>query len=136
MNERSGKVLLGLALLLTGGFVLLDLLGIDGGHFLGVLIPGLIMLYGARKVIKGSGSRFFGILVFLFGLLMMIGKLHLLFNVILAIGVIYLGYRLIRRRDKSDEHMPTRWERQWAQQVLKEDALDRWERQTTQKQPY
>ncbi|MED1876454.1 hypothetical protein NSQ24_05800 [Brevibacillus sp. FSL L8-0520] len=134
MSERSGKVLLGLALLLTGGFVLLDQLGIDGGDFLGVLIPGLIMLYGARKVIGSSGSRFWGILIFLFGLLMLIGKLHLLFNVVLAIGVIYLGYRFIRRSDKTHDSMPTVWERQWARQVLKEDTLDSWEHRIAKKQ--
>ncbi|MEJ8548634.1 LiaF transmembrane domain-containing protein [Brevibacillus borstelensis] len=134
MSERSGKVLLGLALLLTGGFVLMDLIGIDAGDFLGVLIPGLIMLYGARKVMGSSGSRFWGILVFLFGLLMLIGKLHLLFNIALAIGVIYLGYRFIRRKDKTDDSMPAAWERQWARQVLKEDALDSWEHRVTRKQ--
>ncbi|USG64763.1 hypothetical protein NDK47_21965 [Brevibacillus ruminantium] len=136
MNERSGKVLLGLALLLTGGFVFLDLLGIHSGRFLGILIPGLIMLYGARKLMSGSGSRFWGLLVFLFGLLMLIGKLHLLFNVIIAVGVIYLGYRLIRRHDRSDDHMPTVWEKQWAERVLKEDALDNWEHRVTKKETF
>jgi lia operon protein LiaI len=133
MSERSGKVLLGLVLLLVGALVLLDQFGIDGGDFLGVLIPAVIMLYGAQKVMSGSGSRFWGILVFLFGLLMLIGKLDLLFHNLLAIGIIYLGYRLIKRRDIPVETAPSALERQWAKQVLREDVLDQWERHVLKK---
>lgn len=133
MSERSGKVLLGLVLLLVGVLVLLDQFGIDGGDFLGILIPALIMLYGAKKVMSGSGSRFWGILVFLFGLLMLIGKLDLLFHNLLAIGIIYLGYRLIRRRVNPEEAAPSALERHWAKQVLREDVLDQWERNVLKK---
>ncbi|WNC15841.1 LiaF transmembrane domain-containing protein [Brevibacillus brevis] len=134
MSERSGKFLLGLVLLLIGGLVLLDQLGIDSGDILGLLVPGVIMLYGARKVLGHGGSRFWGVLVFLFGLLMLFGKLHLLFHSILAIGVIYLGYRLIRPAPTPKEG-PPEWERQWAKSVLKEDVLDRWEKNATRNQP-
>jgi lia operon protein LiaI len=127
MSERSGKVLIGLVLLLVGALVLLDQFGIDSGEILGILIPAVIMLYGAKKVLSGSGSRFWGMLVFLFGLLMLIGKLELLFHNLLAIGVIYLGYRLIKRRDMPAETAPSALERHWAKQVLKEDVLDQWE---------
>ncbi|MGG1664288.1 LiaF transmembrane domain-containing protein [Brevibacillus sp. NRS-1366] len=134
MSERSGKILLGLVLLLIGGLVLLDQLGIDSGDLIGVLIPVVIMLYGARKVMGSSGSRFWGVLVFLFGLLMLFGKLHLLFHSILAIGVIYLGYRLLRPQPEPKE-APKAWERQWAKGILKEDSLDDWEKSVTRRQP-
>ncbi|HBZ80720.1 MULTISPECIES: hypothetical protein [Brevibacillus] len=134
MSERSGKVLLGLVLLLIGGLVLLDQIGIDFGDLIGLLIPGVIMLYGARKIMGQSGSRFWGIVIFLFGFLMLIGKLHLLFHGLLAIGVIYLGYRLLRPSHVPKEAPPA-WERQWAQKVLKEDALDAWEKDVTRRQP-
>jgi len=134
MSERSGKILLGLVLLLIGGLVLLDQLGIDSGDLIGVLIPAVIMIYGARKVMGSSGSRFWGVLVFLFGLLMLFGKLHLLFHSILAIGVIYLGYRLLRPQPEHKE-APKAWERQWAQGILKEDSLDDWEKNVTRRQP-
>lgn len=126
MGERSGKILLGLVLLLIGGLVLLDQVGIDSGDVIGLLIPAVIMIYGARKIMGSSGSRFWGILIFLFGFLMLIGKLHLLFTSLLAVGVIYLGYRLIRSKDVSKE-APPEWERQWARRVLKEESLDQWE---------
>lgn len=132
MSERSGKFLLGLVLLLIGGLVLLDQIGIDFGDVLGWVIPGLIMIYGARKVLGHGGSRFWGVLIFTFGLLMLIGKLHLLFHGLLAIGLIYLGYSLLRHKDPPKE-APAEWERQWAQRVLKEDALDHWEKGMTKK---
>jgi len=127
MGERSGKFLLGLVLLLIGGMVLLDQIGIDGGKMIGVLISGVLMFYGARKILGASGSRFWGVLVFLFGFLMLIGKLNLLFTSLLAIGIIYLGYRLIRR-ENTEKEAPPEWERQWARKVLQEDSLDRWEK--------
>jgi lia operon protein LiaI len=127
MGERSGKVLLGLVLLMVGGLILLDLIGIDMGDIIGVLIAAVIMVYGARKIMRSSGSRFWGVLLFLFGFLMLIGKLDLFFTSLLAIGVIYLGYRLIRSKDHSEE-VPSEWERQWAKRVLREtDSLDQWE---------
>lgn len=127
MGERSGKILLGLVLLLIGGLVLLDQIGIDSGDVIGLLIPAVIMIYGARKIMGSSGSRFWGILIFMFGFLMLIGKLHLLFTSLLAVGVIYLGYRLIRSKDDVSKEAPPEWERQWARRVLKEETLDQWE---------
>jgi lia operon protein LiaI len=128
MSERSGKVLLGLLLLLAGALIFLDEAGIDAGDLFQVLIPGAIMVYGARKVIGSSGSKFWGAAIFLFGLLMLVGKLHLLFSSLLAVVVIYIGYRLIRRRPEPDD-IPSLMERQWAKKILQEDALDRWERE-------
>jgi lia operon protein LiaI len=133
MSERSGKVLLGLVLLLVGTLVILDQLGIDGGDLFGILIPAVIMIYGAKKVVRGSGSKFWGVLVFLFGLLMLIGKLDLLFTNLLAIAIIYLGYRLIRRRDIPTQPAPSALEQYWARQILKEDTLDRWEHELAKK---
>ncbi len=135
MSERSGKVLLGLVLLLVGTLVILDQFGIDGGDLFGIFIPAVIMIYGAKKVVSGSGSKFWGVVIFLFGLLMLIGKLDLLFTNLLAIVIIYMGYRLLKRRDVPTESAPSALERQWAQQVLKEDALDRWERNLASKRP-
>lgn len=130
MGERSGKVILGLSLLVVGVLLLLDQLGLVKNVFQ-ILIPGLIMLYGAKKVIsnESAGKKGFGVFVFLFGFLMMIGKLHLLFSSLLAIGVIYLGFRLLRGGTKSADEVPGFAERHWAQAVLRQDALDRWERE-------
>lgn len=130
MSERSGKVLLGLVLLIVGGLVLLDQLGIRSSHIIGLLIPGAITIYGASKIIRSSGSRFWGVLIFLFGFLMLIGKLGLLFHSILAVGVIWLGFKLLRQKETAKE-APAEWERQWAKKVLKEDTLDSWERSVT-----
>lgn len=130
MNERSGKILLGLILLLVGALIVFDEIGIDVGDIFEVLIPGAIMVFGARKVLSDTGSKFWGAVIFLFGLLTLIGKLELLFSSVLAIVIIWAGYRLIRQRPQpADDQAPSMMERRWAQQILKEDALDRWERE-------
>ncbi|MGD8191989.1 LiaF transmembrane domain-containing protein [Brevibacillus ginsengisoli] len=130
MGERSGKVFLGLSLLIVGVLLLVDQLGLVR-HLFHLLIPGLIMIFGAKKVIsdESAGKKFFGLFIFLFGFLMMIGKLHLLFSSLLAIGVIYFGFRLIRRDTHRTDEAVGYADRQWAKAVLKEDALDRWERE-------
>jgi len=136
MGERSGKVLLGILLLLVGGLLFLDQFGIDLGDLLGLLIPAAILVYGASKVMhaESTGKRCWGIFLFLFGLLALFGKLHLLFSSLLAIATIYLGYRLIRRKPFAADPVPSDLERHWAQSVLKdEDWLDRWEQQVQQK---
>ena len=127
MEERSGKTLLGLVLLMTGGLLLLDLLGFSGGRIISLLIAGAIMAYGVRKIVGSSGSRFWGAAVFLFGFLLLLGKLDLFFAGLLAGGLLYFGCSLIRSRNRFRE-TPSEWERQWAQGVLREaDILDRWE---------
>ncbi len=130
MGERSGKILLGLSLLVVGVLFLVDQLGLIR-HLFHFLLPGLIMIYGAKKVIsnESGGKKGFGLFVFLFGLLMMIGKLDLLFSSVLAIGIIYLGLRLLRRGTKRVDDFPGIAERHWAQAVLKQDALERWDRE-------
>lgn len=130
MGGRSGKVFLGLSLLIVGVLLLVDQLGLVR-HLFHILIPGLIMIYGAKKVIsdEAAGKKFFGLFIFLFGLLMMIGKLHLLFSSMLAIGIIYAGFRLIRRGTQRTDEVVGFADRQWAHAVLREDALDRWERE-------
>lgn len=130
MGERSGKVFLGLSLLIVGVLLIMDQLGLIRSLF-HILIPGLIMIFGAKKVIsdESAGKKFFGIFIFLFGLLMMIGKLHLLFSCLLAVAIIFLGFRLMRRGTSRTDEMVGFADRQWAQAVLKQDALDRWERE-------
>ncbi|WP_139492302.1 LiaF transmembrane domain-containing protein [Brevibacillus dissolubilis] len=136
MNERSGKILLGFVLLITGSLLFLDMLGIDGGDIFGFLIPGLIMVYGAKKLMagEGKGGRWWGIMVFLFGFLMMIGKLDLLFTSALSIVVIYFGFKLLRSRNRDPHEAPSILEREWAKKILREDELDHFERKSTAKQ--
>lgn len=135
MHERSGKILIGVVLLIVGVLMILDLFGIDGDDIFRYLIPLAIMLYGGRKLVSShsTGSKVWGVFVFLFGLLMLIGKMKLLFSSLLAIGIIVLGYRLLRRSSRQTEYVPSYAERHWAQSVLKEDMLDRWDKEMATK---
>lgn len=134
MGGRSGKVFLGLSLLIVGVLLLVDQLGLVR-HLFHILIPGLIMIFGAKKVIsdEAAGKKFFGVFIFVFGLLMLIGKMHLLFSSMLAIGIIFTGFRLIRRGSQRTDEVVGFADRQWAHAVLREDALDRWEREVEAK---
>ncbi len=136
MGERSGKLLLGLVLLIVGALLLLDLFGIGAGKLISLLVPVALMVYGARKVIRSDsrGGRVWGVFVFLVGLLALVGKLQLLFTSLLAIGIIYMGMRLLRR-SRLDEPEVSLAERYWAQSVLKEDKLDAWERELGANRP-
>ncbi len=130
MGERSGKILLGLVLLIVGTILFLDQFGIHLGSIIKLLIPGLIMVYGAKKILSpgGAGSKGLGIFVFLLGLLMLVGKLHVLFSSLLAVGIIYAGYCMLRRRSIEPEPVSAA-ERQWAKTILKEDMIDRFEQE-------
>lgn len=134
MGERSGKTLLGLILLIVGALLLLELFfGIDLGDIIAFAIPLVLMFYGARQVLKhGSSKRMWGAVVFLFGLLMLIGKLELFFGSLLALALLYFGVRQLRRGSMEDD-LPSYAERQWAKAVLSDDTLDRWEREHTRK---
>lgn len=131
MSNQSGKVLLGLILLIVGAMLLLDLFGIDTGDLLGYLIPGAMMLYGGKKVVWGqsTGGKAWGTVLFLIGLLLLVGKMELLFSCLLAIGAIYFGYRLIRKQPKHPQTAHTLLEQRWAQAVLKEDEFERQHRE-------
>ncbi|MGE5700994.1 MAG: LiaF transmembrane domain-containing protein [Clostridia bacterium] len=133
MGERSGKILLGLVLLIVGIMLVFDQLGIHMGTIMRMLIPGLLMVYGAKKIISAEPARSkgWGIFVFLFGLLMLIGKLELLFSSLLAVILLYAGFRLLRSRPQHESVSMA--ERHWAQAVLKEDAFDRFEQEWKEK---
>jgi lia operon protein LiaI len=130
MSEKAGKVLIGLVFLVVGVLIILDMIGFGVGTILRLAIPVLLMMYGARKILASpsKGGKGWGIFVFLFGLLMLIGKLHLLFSTLLAIGILYYGMRLIRRPAPA-MHLPGDGERMWAARFLRDDLVDRWERE-------
>lgn len=130
MSEKAGKVLIGLVFLVVGVLIILDMIGFGVGTILRLAIPVLLMMYGARKILASpsKGGKGWGIFVFLFGLLMLIGKLHLLFSTLLAIGILYYGMRLIRRPAPA-MHLQGDGERMWAARFLRDDLVDRWERE-------
>lgn len=96
------------------------------------------MVYGCKKVLSAgsTGNKGWGIFVFLFGLLMLLNKLSLLFGCMLAIAIIYCGFKVMKSQRHTAQHesTPSMWEREWAQSVLREDKLDRWEYEVKKRQ--
>ncbi|AUM63689.1 hypothetical protein GOP56_19465 [Brevibacillus sp. 7WMA2] len=138
MQGQSGKLFLGLTLIVVGVLVLLDKLGLGIDRLIPMFIAGLLMVYGCKKVLSAgsTGNKGWGIFVFLFGLLMLLNKLSLLFGCLLAIAIIYFGCKLMKgqRHTAPYESTPSMWEREWAQSVLREDKLDRWENELKKRQ--
>lgn len=137
MQGQSGKIFLGLTLIVVGVLVLLDKLGLGIDRLIPMFIAGLLMIYGCKKVLSAgsTGNKGWGIFVFLFGLLMLLNKLSLLFGCMLAIAIIYFGFKVMKSQRHSSQHeAPPIWERDWAKSVLREDKLDRWEHELKKRQ--
>ncbi|MFM1655266.1 hypothetical protein ACI7RC_24700 [Brevibacillus sp. B_LB10_24] len=136
MSERSGKLLLGTALLFLGVVILLGHLGFVKG-LLGFLISGAVIFWGGSKLLaaKSTGGRIWGAFLVFFGILMLTGKVHLLFSTLIAVGILYLGYRLIRSHPEPSAEEVSYYERKWARSVLKEDTLDSWEDDLRSRRP-
>jgi lia operon protein LiaI len=104
--EWKGKSLLGLVLLVVGGAVLLEMLGINVGNLIGLLFAILLIVYGAKKLSNANsgGQKMWGASVLIFGILLLIGAAHLFFGIIFAAIVIYIGVRILKN-DKGNTYI-------------------------------
>lgn len=100
----TGKTMVGLVLFVVGGTILLGVLGIHLGGLISLAIAGLIMIYGIKKIVTASsrGQKWFGAALLIFGILMLVGAVHLIFKVLIALVVVYFGYKLL----KGDHERP------------------------------
>ncbi|WP_232697773.1 hypothetical protein [Brevibacillus daliensis] len=133
MQEKQGKTLLGALIVIVGILVLFFTIGISFGWIIPILLGAFLMIYGYRKIMgRGlSGSKGLGVIMFLLGFIILMNRLWLPFDIILAIVVIYLGLKMIPSRKETAhfDSSPSMMERDWAKRVLYEDKMDRFERE-------
>lgn len=101
----TGKVLLGGILLLAGCSMLLQLVGIHKGSLISVFVAGSLILAGIRNPQKGRKILGGGIL--LFGLLFLLGAAHVLFQLLFAFLIIYLGVKWLSRSKNGESFVTT-----------------------------
>lgn len=88
----------GLAIFLIGcgALILLDKAGFGLGSLLGYIIPAVIMILGYIGI--KNGSKFFGGVFFILGLIILLGMFSGIIGFIIAAGMIFYGVSLLRKR--------------------------------------
>ncbi|UOE95506.1 hypothetical protein [Alkalihalobacillus sp. LMS39] len=111
----TGKVVFGAILIVIGANLFLSTLGIHLGGVIGLLIAGLFILWGfsKRKHAKTNGSKIMGTIILIFGILLLIGKAHMIGGILIAAVIIYFGYSLVRE-DKGIQN----------QKIAKEEVME------------
>lgn len=90
-NGRTGFALL---LIAFGILLVLDKLGLSLGWIMGYIIP--IAMVGIGYIGIKSGSKFFGWVIFIIGLIALLGKFSGLIGFLVAVGLILYGVSLLR----------------------------------------
>ncbi|GAA3409532.1 hypothetical protein ACFFNY_09995 [Paenibacillus hodogayensis] len=96
LNSKSGLAIL---LIGCGALILLGKIGLGLGFLMSYLFPLALLglgYYGIR-----NGSKFFGWAIFAVGLLALVGKFSGLFAIIFAVGLIYFGVTVLKKKQNS-----------------------------------
>ena len=91
----------GLAVLLiaVGALIILDKVGFGLGSLMSFIIPVALVVLGYISI--KNGSKFFGWLLLVIGLICLIGKLSGIIGILIAAGLIYYGVTLLKNRSKA-----------------------------------
>lgn len=95
LNGNSGLALL---LIGCGALILLGKFGLGLGYLMSFLFP--IALLGLGYIGIRNGSRFFGWVIFVIGLIALIGKFSGLFAILFAAGLIIFGVSLLKKKQR------------------------------------
>jgi len=95
----NGKIGLALLLIVFGVLLLLDKIGPGLGWLMGYLVPIAVTALGYIGI--RNGSKFFGWLFFIIGLIMLFGKFAGLIGFLIAVGIIAYGISLLRKESRS-----------------------------------
>ena len=90
----------GLAVLLIGcgTLIILDKLGLGLGSLMGFIIPVALTVLGYISI--KNGSKFFGWVLFLIGIISLMSKFSGIIGILIAAGLIYYGVTLLKDRSK------------------------------------
>jgi len=96
MNGKTGFAIL---LIAFGALLLLDKIGFGLGWLMSYLIP--LALVGIGYVGIKNGSKFFGWVIFIIGLIALFGKFAGLIGFLIAAGFIVYGISLLKKEKKA-----------------------------------
>lgn len=102
--RMTGKTLIGLILLVTGLFILLDAIGIHVGQLFGLIFAGIMILFGIHWInhARSSFKKGLGAALLILGLLSLVGAAHLFFGVLLAVVAMYFGFKMLKNHSSTD----------------------------------
>ncbi|RKN65489.1 LiaF transmembrane domain-containing protein [Paenibacillus ginsengarvi] len=96
LNGKSGLAIL---LIGCGALILLGKIGLGLGFLMSYLFP--IALLGLGYYGIRNGSKFFGWVIFVVGLIALLGKFSTLFAIIFAVGLIYFGFTILKKKQST-----------------------------------
>lgn len=96
LNGKSGWALF---LIGCGVLILLGKLGLHFGYLMSFLFP--IALVGLGYIGIKNGSKFFGWVIFVIGLIALLGKFSGLFAFLFAAGLIYFGVSMLKKKPSA-----------------------------------
>lgn len=96
MNGNTGFALL---LIACGALIMLGKFGFGVGPLMGYLIPIAMVAFGWYSIKRGS--RFFGWVMLILGLIILLGKFSSLFGLIIAIGMIAYGVTMLKKNNST-----------------------------------
>lgn len=97
------KTLFGIMLLAFGGMLLFHVLGL--GWIFKLLIFLAIVVYGLKKIhhAETMTQKGLGIVILLFGFLLLIGGANVLIGLLVGFTLIFVGVKLIKQNDNSHQ---------------------------------
>jgi len=93
--DLKGKNGWAIVLIVLGSLILLDKLNFGFGHLMGYVIPVIMVLLGYVGV--KNGSKFFGWVILVIGIMILLGKLSGLIGLAIAIGLIFFGVSMFKK---------------------------------------
>jgi len=119
------KILIGFVMLAVGGMLLLSAIGLHAGWLIRLIVSLLIIVYGVKKIRRANTKlqKGWGIALFVFGILMLIGAAHLFIGIAIAVLLMYFGLKVMKNESKPHrEQAMGAWE--GAAATVQEDAFD------------
>ncbi|ALS29583.1 hypothetical protein ABEV74_21625 [Paenibacillus cisolokensis] len=95
-RNMNGKSALGAILVIIGGLIVLDFIGISLGSIIGFLFPFILIGLGILGWV--NNSKIVGAVLTVVGVIMLFGKFAGFFMLLLAIGMIVWGISLFRNK--------------------------------------
>lgn len=97
--DLRGKNGWAIVLIALGSLILLDKLDFGFGHLMSYVIPVIMIMLGYVGV--KNGSKFFGWVILVIGIVILLGKMSGLIGLAIAIGLICFGVSMFKKDKRA-----------------------------------